>query len=97
MSRLREKNDSMIIEVYVKTNSKENKFKVDDNKVILHITAPPVKGKANKAIIQFLSKYFHISKNQFSIISGSKSKSKKILISEIDQDDRNRIRYLVEE
>ena len=96
MSRIREKNNGLILVVQVKTNTKENKIELDDNRIILHITASPVKGKANKSVIQFLSKYFHISNSHFSIISGSKSKSKKILISEINQEDKSRIRHLVD-
>jgi len=97
MDRFTEKDGSLMMEVYVKTNSKEEKLELDENSFILHITASPVKGKANKAIIHFLSKFFHLSKNQISIISGSKSKSKQILISHVDQDQRSRIRLLVEE
>jgi uncharacterized protein (TIGR00251 family) len=95
MDNFTEKNDSLIMEVYVKTNSKEEKLELDEKTFILHIIASPVKGKANKAIIQFLSKFFSISKNQISIISGSKSKSKQILISELNQDQKIRIRHLV--
>ncbi|TFG19862.1 MAG: YggU family protein [Promethearchaeota archaeon] len=92
-----EKNDSIIMEVYVKPNSKEEKLEWDENTFILQLTASPVKGKANKAIIQFLSNFFRISKNQISIISGLKSKSKKILICELNQDQKNRIRRLVKD
>ena len=96
MSRFTEKDDSLIMEVYVKTNCKENKLELDEKVFVLHITASPVKGKANKAIIQFLSKFLHIPKNQISIISGSKSKSKQILIGELNQNQKSRIRHLVE-
>jgi len=97
MDRFTEKDGKLIMEVYVKTNSKEEKLELDEKSFILHITASPVKGKANKAIIQFLSKFFSITKNQISIISGSKSKSKQILISELNQDQKMRIRHVVEE
>ncbi len=90
-----EKNDGIIMEVYVKPNSKEEKLEWNENTFIVQLTASPVKGKANKAIIQYLSKFFGISKNQISIISGSKSKTKKILISELNQDQKIRIRRLV--
>lgn len=95
MNRFIEKDGNLIMEVYIKTNSKENRLELDENVFILHITASPVKGKANKAIIQFLSKFFNISKNQLSIISGLKSKSKQILISDLAHDQKIRICSLV--
>ncbi len=53
----------------------------DGNGVIkISVTTVPEKGKANKALIDLLSKELKIPKKSFSIISGETDKNKKILI-----------------
>ena len=44
------------------------------------LTAPPVEGEANKALVSFLSKLFGIKKSSFRIASGEKSRTKRILV-----------------
>jgi len=41
-----------------------------------HLTAPPVNGKANKALVKLLAEYFNLKKSQVTIVSGKKSKDK---------------------
>ena len=43
-----------------------------------HLTAPPVDGRANKALVKLLSEYFNLKRSQVTIISGKKSKDKLI-------------------
>ena len=45
------------------------------------VTAVPEKGKANKALINLLSKTYRIAKSEISIISGETSRLKRIRIS----------------
>lgn len=44
------------------------------------VTAPPVDGKANKAIAKLLAKAFGVSKSCVVIISGESSRSKRVAI-----------------
>lgn len=46
-----------------------------------NLTSVPEKGKANQELIKFLSKYFHLSKSSFSLISGETDRYKKLLIN----------------
>lgn len=46
----------------------------------VNLNAIPEKGKANQELIKFLSKFFHLSKSAFSILSGQTDRYKKILI-----------------
>ena len=48
--------------------------------VKLAITAPPVDGKANQAVIEFLSDLFHVSKGSVEIVSGETGRNKLIAI-----------------
>jgi len=49
----------------------------------LKVASPPIDGKANKEIIKFLSSLLGISKKQIEILSGEKSKDKKLLLTGI--------------
>ena len=53
----------------------------------LRISAPPVKGKANKELIAFLSRLLGVGKSQISIIRGHTSRNKIITISGLRQED----------
>jgi uncharacterized protein len=44
----------------------------------IHLTSPPVDGKANKACLQFFAKWLGISSSKISIVQGISSKSKTI-------------------
>ena len=46
----------------------------------IKLTAPPVDGKANKALINFLAKKTGLPKKNFQIVSGEHSKNKTIRI-----------------
>jgi len=53
------------------------------NKVLkIKVAAPPIEGKANKELIDFLSNHFKVSKSQIRILSGETSRNKVIEISE---------------
>ena len=51
------------------------------------LAAPPVKGKANKELIAFLSKALGISKSSLTIVKGHTSRSKVIAIDGLSQGD----------
>ena len=53
----------------------------------LRISAPPVKGKANKELIAFLSRLLGVGKSQISINRGHTSRNKIITISGLRQED----------
>ncbi len=42
----------------------------------IYVTSPPDKGKANKEVIELLSKYFKVPKSTLEIISGETSRNK---------------------
>lgn len=53
---------------------------MDDETIKIDIAAPPVKGKANRELVEFLAKNFAVSKNNVKIISGAASRTKLIKI-----------------
>jgi hypothetical protein len=42
----------------------------------VYVKAPPLEGKANKAVIEALAKFFETKKRKVTLISGEKSKNK---------------------
>ena len=57
----------------------------------IKLQAPPVEGKANKALIEFLSDRLDIPRNSISILSGDTGRNKRILISGIKAETVARI------
>ena len=68
------------IKIKVKTNSKLNRIYQDGVLFCVDINSPPVKGKANNAIIKLLSKTIGIPKSSISIIRGHTTHMKIFLI-----------------
>ena len=57
-----------------------------DDAVKIRLQAPPIEGKANKALIKFLSKQLKVPASHISIISGETNRNKRILVYEITKD-----------
>jgi uncharacterized protein (TIGR00251 family) len=57
---------------------------LSDGTVKVHLTAPPVEGKANEALLKFLAKVLDVPIRQLEIVAGVNGRDK--LISVIDMD-----------
>jgi uncharacterized protein (TIGR00251 family) len=56
---------------------------MDDGTVRIRVSAPPVEGKANKALIQFLSKVLKVRKSRIEIVAGEKGLDKIVSIMDL--------------
>ncbi len=82
MIRLIEKCGNIFFGVRLIPKSSRNKIIGEYNSALkLRLTAPPVEGEANQALVRFLAKSLGISRSQVELISGFKSKDKKISVS----------------
>lgn len=70
-----------IIEVRVIPNAKKNDVSVEDEKIKVYVKAPPVGGKANKAVIEVLADFFKVKKSDIKIMKGEKSRKKVIEVN----------------
>ena len=70
-----------IIEVRVIPNAKKNDISVENEKIKVYVKAPPVGGKANKAVIEVLTDFFKVKKSDIKIIKGEKSRKKVIEVN----------------
>lgn len=67
----------MKISVIVHPNSKKPRIEKDLIKVFhAYVNAPPLGGKANKAVIESLVKFLKVKKSEIVLIRGEKSKNK---------------------
>lgn len=67
------------MKVFVKVKAKARKEKVEkinENNFMIAVKEPPVKGKANRAVIKALAKFLGISPSQITIKSGAASRQK---------------------
>lgn len=67
--------------IIVKPNAKKTEMlKIDEQGMHVSLHAKPHKGEANKALIEFLSDYFHIPKTQIQLLRGEHGRKKQVLI-----------------
>ncbi len=71
------------IQVQVKLKSKkEGVEQLEDGSFIVRCNEPPVDGKANKKIIQLLSKFLGVPKSDVALLHGQTSKKKVFIIED---------------
>ena len=71
----------MRIWVTVKSRSAKNEIqKIAEGEYKIWVTAPPVSGKANEAVIFLVADHFQVAKSLVSILSGASSSRKLIEI-----------------
>ncbi len=83
---IKETKDGVIAHIKISPNAKKNEIIKSENEIKIKITAQPIDGKANKALIEFLSKKFKIPKTSIQIIKGETSKEKTVLFKGINTD-----------
>ncbi|MBI2412017.1 MAG: YggU family protein [Deltaproteobacteria bacterium] len=71
----------VFIRVRLQPRSSKNAVEgVQENSLKIKLTAPPVEGEANRALIEFLSDILRIRKSALSIDSGTKSREKRVRV-----------------
>jgi len=59
---------------------------LSDGTVKVHLTASPVEGKANAALIKFLAKVLDVPQNQLEVVAGTGGRDKLISVLNMDSD-----------
>lgn len=77
----REKGGSVLLNIRVQPNSsKEEAGEVRNDALIIRLTAPPVEGKANDALIRYLSKRLAVAKSRVTLVQGERGRNKLVAI-----------------
>ncbi len=81
---IREKAGGVTIECRVTPRAGRSRIKgVREGVLEVSLDSPPVEGKANKALIEFLARLLRTSKSRISIIAGERSRKKVVLVEGI--------------
>ena len=83
--------NGLVIKVKIVPNSSKNEIVLEEEFIKIKVTAQPIENKANKALIEFLSKKFKIPKTSIEILHGETSKEKTILLSTVDENKKENI------
>ena len=78
----------LIIKIKIVPNSSKNDLIFEEEFIKIKVTAQPIENKANKALIEFLSKLLKIPKTSIEILKGETSKEKTLLIKVLDIEKR---------
>ena len=87
--------DSLIIKLKISPNASKNEIIKNNSEIKIKITAQPIENKANKALIEFLSKKLKIAKSNIEIIKGETSKEKTLLFKNISSDKMVEIKSIL--
>ncbi len=84
--------DAAALSFRIQPRASRNKIvRNEDGSYKMWLTAPPVDGAANEALVKFLGSLLGIAKSQIEIASGLTSKNKIVRISGISQADADRL------
>ena len=73
--------NSLVLTVYVQPKASQTKVVgIHGDALKISVTAPPVEGKANAALIKFLAKLLGIPKSAITIQSGEQGRTKRFLL-----------------
>jgi uncharacterized protein len=76
------------LKVRVIPNAKKTEFAgFREDELVLRLNAPAVEGKANKAAIEYIARYFGVVRSAVSIASGEKSRHKIFQIVGLESSD----------
>jgi len=78
-------NNELIIRLKISPNSSKNELVFSDEGLKIKLTAQPIENKANKMLVEFLSKSLKFPKTSISIIKGETSKEKTLLFKYSDE------------
>jgi uncharacterized protein (TIGR00251 family) len=81
MPYLKENINGVTLTVFIQPRSSKNMIAGLHNDALkIKLTAPPVDGAANKMCIQYLSKWLKVHRSSIEIVSGHKSRTKRLLL-----------------
>jgi uncharacterized protein (TIGR00251 family) len=80
--------DGVALDLYVQPRAGKNEIVgLQGSELKIRLTSPPVEGAANKLCCEFFADLLGIAKSHVSIISGDKSRHKKLFIRGVTVDE----------
>ena len=85
---LKEKDGDVILSVKVHPNAGKDSIEgIREDHLSIKLCSPPLDGKANKALVKFISKKIKIPQSAIEIIQGDKSRIKVLRLKGIKPED----------
>jgi uncharacterized protein (TIGR00251 family) len=80
--------DGAIIELAVQPRAARTELTgIHDGALRLRVTAPPVDGAANAAVLDYLARQLGVSRSKLEIVGGQTSRRKRVLVRGLDEHD----------
>ena len=88
MVDLRQRGEAVAFSVRVVPRASRNKIAgIHDGAVRIRLTAPPVEGAANDALVAFLSSVLRVPKRDIELVSGQTSRNKVVSVSGLSPEE----------
>ena len=86
MSWIKSVSEGAILNVRVVPRAGRNQIQgVLGDALKVRLQAPPVEGRANRALVEFLAEQLDISSTRVRLVAGSSSRNKRILVAGVDE------------
>ena len=79
-SFVRQQGTYMLAPVHVLPRSSRNEVKLESDSLRVYLTAPPVEGAANEALVSLLAEKLRLPKRQLEVVRGATSRQKVLAI-----------------
>ena len=84
LAEVKASENCFIIALYCQPGDKNTEVQGEHNgRLKIRLAAPPIEGKANEALIQWLSKTLEIKRSQIELLAGDLSRLKRVKIAGI--------------
>ena len=89
---------SALVSIRIQPRASKNEIiRMEGGKLKIRLTAPPVDGAANEALVKFLADQLNVSRSQVEIVSGHTGREKIIKILGMGEETVQRLLYNQEE
>jgi uncharacterized protein (TIGR00251 family) len=79
-----QKGSAIALRVTPRASKNEIVEVLNDGTVKIHLTAPPVEGKANEALLKFLSNILDVPVSKLDIVAGETGRDKLVAVTDMD-------------
>ena len=83
---LKQTKDGVLLTLKISPNASKNEIIKTEDGIKVKVTAQPIDGKANKALIEYLSKLWKVPKTSIEIVRGETAKEKTLLLKNVGED-----------
>jgi len=94
LARSKENEPSITLSIRIQPRASKNEIvRMEGGGLKIRLTAPPVDGAANEALVKFLSGELGVARSRVEIVSGHTSREKIVRINGISMTDADKMLY----